>query len=109
MLPDAGVTAYVTGGVSNVPTVAQVAEAAGIGVHFVVSVGATAHPATFIELAELNPPATPATAAVSASPDRLMNLGNAVAARIPRITITTTSSIRVKPCWVWVGFMFAFS
>ena len=32
-----------------------------------------------------------------ASLERSMNLGSAVAARMPRITITTTSSIKVKP------------
>ena len=35
--------------------------------------------------------------AMRASPLRLANFGSAVAARIPRMTITTISSIRVKP------------
>ena len=35
--------------------------------------------------------------AMRASPPRLANFGSAVAARMPRITITTISSISVKP------------
>jgi hypothetical protein len=54
-------------------------------------------------------PATPCAAALPASVDKSINFGNAVAAKMPRITITTISSIRVKPCWVWVGFMLGLS
>ncbi len=38
-------------------------------------------------------------------PLKFINLGNAVAANIPRITITTTSSIKVKPLcadFIWM-------
>jgi hypothetical protein len=42
-------------------------------------------------------PATPLSAASSASDLKSTNFGNAVAARIPRITMTTISSMRVKP------------
>jgi len=39
----------------------------------------------------------PAAAAERASEVRLMKRGKAVAARMPRMTITTTSSTSVKP------------
>src|SRR3990167_899641 len=44
-------------------------------------------------------PATPLSAAALASPLRSMNLGSAVAARMPRITMASISSIIVKPRW----------
>src|SRR5574343_718227 len=47
--------------------------------------------------AEVTAPATPCTEAEAASVRKSTNLGNAVAAKIPRITITTISSISVKP------------
>ena len=43
-------------------------------------------------------PATPCAAARPACDDTSTNRGNATAERIPRMTITTTSSINVKPC-----------
>src|SRR6185436_4073537 len=50
--------------------------------------------------------ATPCVAAVSASEERFMNFGSAVAARMPRITITTTSSINVKPfCFACISVL----
>ena len=42
-------------------------------------------------------PPTAFTAAIRAWPSIPMNLGTANAARIPRMTITTTSSMSVKP------------
>lgn len=53
--------------------------------------------AKLIAEADVIAPATPSTAACSASALMFTNLGNAVAARIPRITITTISSISVNP------------
>ena len=47
--------------------------------------------------AELNAPATPLAAAVLALVVKLENFGSAVAAKIPKITITTTNSMMVKP------------
>lgn len=57
----------------------------------------TAQTPKFIAAAEDNEAAVDVVAALSASTLRSTNLGKAVAARMPRITITTTSSIRVKP------------
>jgi len=62
-------------------------------------------PATLIELADANPPATPLTAAASASEDKSTNFGNAVAAKIPRITITIINSISVKPACFFISIL----
>src|SRR5258706_8833442 len=52
--------------------------------------------------------ATPWTAAMRASLDRLINFGRAVAARMPSMTMTTTSSIRVKPlCFACICFSYS--
>jgi len=42
-------------------------------------------------------PAIPSSVATLAELYKLANLGKATAARIPKITITTTNSIKVKP------------
>ena len=99
MLPDAGVATSVSVGVNNVPMVAHVAVAADTTVHMfvVATLPVTRQPPTFIALAELKPPATPATAAALASLVKSTNFGKAVAAKIPKMTMTTISSIRVKP------------
>jgi hypothetical protein len=57
----------------------------------------TATAETFIADAADNAPATPAVAAVFASLFKSTNFGRAVAARIPKMTITITNSISVKP------------
>src|SRR5471032_630902 len=46
-----------------------------------------------------NAPSAAFIDAARASPLRLANFGSAVAARMPRITITTINSISVKPAW----------
>lgn len=43
-------------------------------------------------------PAVPSTAAFAASVFKSTNLGNATAAKMPKMTITITNSISVKPC-----------
>jgi len=43
------------------------------------------------------PPAIPFMAAIRASVVTLINRGNAVAAKMPRMTMTTISSTKVKP------------
>jgi hypothetical protein len=48
-------------------------------------------------MAERNPPAMPLTAATRASCVTLMKRGKAVAANIPKITMTTISSTNVNP------------
>ena len=47
-------------------------------------------------------PTNPCTALIRASRCKSMNLGIAIADKIPKITITTTSSIRVKPFLVLI-------
>lgn len=51
------------------------------------------------------PPARPLIEAVRACDSTLANLGKANAARMPRMVMTTTSSIRVKPaCFVFIVY-----
>src|SRR3990167_772954 len=59
-----------------------------------------------IAAADLAAPNAPSVAALSASPLKSANRGNANADRIPRITITMISSIRVKPdCCLFIEFI----
>jgi hypothetical protein len=51
-------------------------------------------------IAEFIAPANPLSDAARAADDAFKNRGNAVADNIPNITITTTSSINVKPACV---------
>lgn len=55
--------------------------------------------------------ATPCRVAARASPPKFANLGNANAAKIPKITITMINSIKVKPlcCLFMVQLLFTFS
>ena len=48
-------------------------------------------------LEERSAPASPFTTEAEASEERFMNFAAAVTARMPRMTMTTMSSIRVKP------------
>jgi hypothetical protein len=53
-----------------------------------------------IDDAELSAPPTPCAAARLALPDKFTNRGSAVAAKIPKMTMTITNSIKVKPDWI---------
>jgi hypothetical protein len=64
--------------------------------------------AAFNEFAEAIPPTTPFSAAVLASTLRSTNLGSAVAARMPKITITMISSINVKPDCFFISTLLKF-
>jgi len=50
-------------------------------------------------LADAKAPVKPEAAALLASDFKSTNFGSAVAASTPKITITITNSIRVKPPW----------
>lgn len=50
-----------------------------------------------ISCADMNAPLTDSIVLILASDCKLRNLGAATTAKIPKITITTTSSISVKP------------
>src|SRR5664279_831486 len=52
--------------------------------------------------ADRTAPSAPLSEASRASLDRSENFGNAVAAKMPRITITTINSISVKPCCFFI-------
>src|SRR5450830_444344 len=69
-----------------------------------MSIGAVAEPVSSVfpcvmALTAASAPPAARTVALRASLPTLTNFGKAVAARMPRITMTTISSISVKPPW----------